>query len=214
MHSFDFGHLGLFWHLLTRLGEAQIALPLGAGAAVVLWLRGSGRPLVMRWVIALTFAIGLTTASKIAFIGWGIGWSAIDFTGISGHTMFATAIYPVIFFVFVSGQWRLGVRGALMLGYGLAFMIGVSRIAVGAHSPAEVVAGLLIGAGASAWAMSGSEFGFKWSWSWAPLLMSAWLGLAMFAMPPSQSHSLVTRLALKLSGHSVPYFRAPHYSEV
>ena len=29
-------------------------------------------------------------------IGWGIGWAPLDFTGFSGHAMFAAALMPLL----------------------------------------------------------------------------------------------------------------------
>ena len=210
MVSLDFEALAPFWLLFTRIGEAQITLPAAAVTAIGLWLRPDARPLAWRWLWALACAIGLTTVTKVAFIGWGIGWEAIDFTGISGHTMFATAIYPVLFLVFVSGTVRHGVGVALTIGYGLALLVGFSRLAVGAHSPSEVVAGLVVGASASVWPMLRSGLRVQWNWPWVPVVMLLWMAWTPFTLPPSQSHSLVTRLALTLSGHDTPFHRVPH----
>jgi hypothetical protein len=35
-----------------------------------------------------------------------------------------------------------------------------------------------------------------------------WIALTPFGMPPSQTHSWITRLALSLSGHDVPFTRS------
>jgi hypothetical protein len=40
----------------------------------------------------------------------------------------------------------------------------------------------------------------------APVLF--WIALTPFGMPPSQTHSWITRLALSLSGHDVPFTRS------
>ncbi|MGS0754580.1 hypothetical protein ACVBEH_07590 [Roseateles sp. GG27B] len=75
-----------FWLLLTRLGEAQILFPLAAAAAAWLWLRAEQATLARRWVLCLCLSTALTTASKLAFIGWGLGWAA-RFHRHSGHAM-------------------------------------------------------------------------------------------------------------------------------
>ena len=61
------------WPVVTRLGEAQILLP--ATLALCLWLawRPRARPLVGWWLALLAVAAFVTTLSKIAFLGWGIG---------------------------------------------------------------------------------------------------------------------------------------------
>lgn len=85
-----------YWQLLTRLGEAQIVLTAALLAALVLLRRPETRSLATCWMALTAMAVPLTTASKLAFIGWGIGWPQIDFTGISGHAMFAAAVYPLL----------------------------------------------------------------------------------------------------------------------
>ncbi len=94
-----------FWLLLTRLGEAPILLPAAMLALWALSRHAAGRRLALGWLGSLGSAVFLTTATKVAFIGWGLGWPAIDFTGISGHAMFAAAVYPLLF-----GTWAPGTR--------------------------------------------------------------------------------------------------------
>src|SRR4051794_29091837 len=93
-----------FWHSVTRLGEAQVVAPLtllmGLSHARSLELRADA----LRWIALLGVAVLLTTVSKVAFIGWGIGSAALNFTGISGHTMFAAAIYPPLISAITSGK--------------------------------------------------------------------------------------------------------------
>jgi hypothetical protein len=95
------------WHVITRLGEAQILLPVALLATLPLWRRPGARPLAIRWVALLSLAVLVTTASRVAFIGWGIGWAELDFTGISCHAMFATAVYPLLLAT-PSGVGRFG----------------------------------------------------------------------------------------------------------
>ncbi len=201
---------GSAWHLFTRLGEAQILLPALLLLGLALLRRPAGRPLALVWAGALAGAAVLTTATKLAFIGWGIGWPALDFTGISGHAMFAAATYPLLLGTLAPPRWRWP---ALACGALLAAALAVSRVVVDAHSVSESVAGVLVGGAASAWVL--------WLWLrdglaqglllrlplWAPLAAGLWfVGLPTFA-PPSNTHALVTRLALALSGHAQPYVR-------
>ena len=199
-----------FWHLLTRLGEAQIALPSAAVTAAALMVRRDSRQLALRWLVFLACAITLTTLTKVAFIGWGVQSVSLDFTGISGHTMFSSAIYPVLMLVFMGGARRDNYRLPLALGYGLALLVGLSRLAVGAHSPSEVLAGWFVGGAASGLAIAAVNVRAHWNLPLVPLLLLAWISITPFQLPPSQSHSLVTRLALTLSGHNTPYRRMPH----
>lgn len=197
-----------FWHLLTRLGEAQILLPAALLAALSLLRRPEGRPLVAWWLTLLGFATLLTTASKVAFIGWGVGWPELNFTGISGHAMFAAAVYPLLLGTLNSRAGPAGRRLAVIAGAALALLVGASRIVIGAHSASEVVAGLLLGGAASTAALSLIRLPRAWISPLIPTAAALWLTLTPAHAPPSQTHSMVTRLSLKLSGHTTPYTRA------
>jgi exonuclease III len=85
-----------WWGQITRLGEAQILLPAMALALVWLWRQPGGRPLALAWLLATGVAASITTVSKVAFLGFGIGHAPLDFTGFSGHAMFAAALMPVL----------------------------------------------------------------------------------------------------------------------
>jgi hypothetical protein len=78
------------------LGEVQLLLPAALLTCLALLNLQDTRLLAVRWLQALSVAAGLTLASKMAFIGWGLGSAAFNFTGISGHAMFASAVYPFL----------------------------------------------------------------------------------------------------------------------
>ena len=210
----------LFWVAVTRLGEAQILLP--AFLAGALWLalarpagaRGRAaqgnahahdhpaRRSALRWVAGIAATTLVTTASKVAFLGFGLGIAALDFTGFSGHSMYAWAILPVL--AAIVGGWR----GALV-GIGLAMLITYSRVNLGAHSWSEATSGMLLGAAAAGWTLAdylAHPGAVRAPW-WLPLLLVAWLTLLPMRAPPSQTHSLVVAISLKLSGHTRPYTR-------
>jgi len=208
------------WFAVTRLGEAQILLP--AFVAGALWLalaRPAGargrlaqgnahahdhpaRRSAWRWMAAIVATTAVTTASKVAFLGFGVGIAAIDFTGFSGHSMYATAILPVL--VAIVAGWR----GAIV-GFLLAMLITYSRVLLNAHSWSEAVAGLLLGAAAAGWTLAdylAHPGAVRAPW-WLPLLLATWLTLLPMRAPPSRTHSLVVAISLKLSGRSRPYTR-------
>ena len=200
-------HLQSYWHLLTRLGEVQILLPAALLAMLVLAHRADTRPLATIWLGLLGLTTLLTTASKIAFIGWGIGSAWLDFTGISGHTMFAAAVYPLLLGTLTSRLPPWGQMAAVAAGYALALLIGVSRLEVGAHSVSEVAAGLLLGGAASAFAIASAGLPRSRIGASLTVLVALWIVLTPVHVPPLQTHSLVTRLALSLSGSPVPHTR-------
>ena len=197
-----------FWHLVTRLGEAEILLP--ATLVLCWWLarHADSRPLVRRWLAWIALAAIVTTASKVAFMGWGIGSSSLNFTGISGHAMFAAAVYPPFLYSMAatrSPTWR---RLAWLAGCLVALVIALSRVMVGAHSWSEVTAGLLVGGLVSAsmwWVASRSQAAPP---IWLPVGIACWLAVTPAQAPASTTHDMVTRLALSLSGRSHPYTRA------
>ncbi len=209
------------WHALTRLGEAQILLPamlLAAG-----WLAWRGAPrLALAWLGASGLAAVITTASKVAFLGYGIGWAALDFTGFSGHAMFAAAVLPLLLQL-AAGRAGSGAPGGsvararprgphngLAAGFVLAGAVAVSRVMVGAHSWSEALAGFALGAAASALALRGAgALPPLRSARWVPAALLGWALLGVVGAPPSRTHDWVTRLALAQSGRTEPFRRWP-----
>jgi hypothetical protein len=196
-----------FWRVVTRLGEAQILLPAAALSILALARQRQGRPLAGRWLATLAVAASLTTFSKVAFIGWGIGWGALDFTGISGHAMFAAAVYPLLLGTLVPATLRVATWLAISAGAALAPLVGVSRVTVHAHSWSEVVAGLTLGGAVGVISLMKGHLTECRVKLWVPLATAAWLLLMPVHAPASNSHALVTRMALALSGRHNPYTR-------
>lgn len=205
--TIDTPQLQYFWHLLTRLGESQILLPAALLAILALSRRVDSRPLAYWWLGSLLLATLLTTASKVAFIGWGIGSAEFNFTGISGHAMFAAAVYPLLLGTLASPLPQRGQKLAVASGFILALMVGLSRLEVGAHSVSEVLAGLLLGGAASASAIANTSLPRVLIGSTLSVLVAVWILITPVRLPPLQTHSLVTRLALSLSGNPVPHTR-------
>jgi membrane-associated phospholipid phosphatase len=195
------------WALLGRLGEAQLLLP--AMAAAVLWLlrTPANRPLAAAWVAAVLTAALLTTVSKVAFIGWEWGCAPLDFSGLSGHSMFAAAVLPVLMRVAAGHAAPPWPRLAIAIGYALALLIAVSRVKTGAHSLADIVPGFALGALASAASMRFTHAPQAPTPAWLGGAFAAWLLVLPFNAPASRSHDWVTLLALQVSGRDVPYTR-------
>lgn len=192
------------WHLLTRLGEAQLLLPLMALAVAWLLSRPGQARTALGWLAAVALAAALTTASKVAFIGYGWGLPALDFTGFSGHAMFAAAVLPPLL------RLALGAGGlnlAAATGYALAAAVAVSRVQVGAHSWSEVLAGYALGALASSAALMAGRWPRLALAPAVPLVLAAVLAWGVAQAPASRTHDWVTRLALASSGRPMPYQR-------
>jgi membrane-associated phospholipid phosphatase len=199
--------LSIPWPSLTKLADTVVTLP--AATLCLLWLAYGNRwRLAVLWGALLGVGLLLVTITKLAFIGWGIGIHWLDFTGISGHVMRATAIAPVMFYL-VTKDARPFVRYAsVVAGMLFGMIIGVSRIMVHAHSWSEVFSGYLLGA--------------LISWAFIRLLVRAprlalpnWaiaLGLLVLVPMPLSSaaptEQWLTHIALTLSGNSRPYTRS------
>ncbi|HEY4082355.1 MAG TPA: phosphatase PAP2 family protein [Burkholderiaceae bacterium] len=197
----------VFWHLVTRLGEAEILLP--AVLLAALWLAfgaGQGR-LTLRWLGLLALAGTITTATKVAFIGYELGVPAWDFTGISGHATFATASYPMLLWVLLMHRGPRAQRIGVGFGFAIGLLIAYSRLPTHAHSSSEVVAGVLLGCTVSLLTLKLPRNGPPVPW-WLPALTLVGLTVQPVYAPPSHTHDLVTRLSLRVSGHAQPYTRA------
>lgn len=199
-----------FWHVITRLGETGVVLP--AALLVLAWLWRRAPMAALGWAGALTSAITLVAATKIAFMGFGQGIAVLDFTGLSGHSMFAGAAYPLLGWAAMAGRarpWRLA---GLASGTTLALLVAVSRVPVQAHSVSEVVSGAMLGL---AVALVGVQLARRHPP--APALRPAALaalvvwGVAVLGLRPEPlvpSHEMVARVALAVSGRERPYTRA------
>jgi len=201
------GGTAWWWIQVTRLGEAQILLPAMALALVWLLRQPGGRPLAGVWLLATGVAVGITTVSKVLFLGFAIGHAPLDFTGFSGHAMFAAALMPVLLRLALGPRSADGRRRVLILGYLLALAVAVSRVKVGAHSVSEVVTGFSLGAAASAAALRAGRWPALGLARWMPVVLLAWALVAVTGAPASRTHDAVTQLALALSGRPQAYQR-------
>jgi len=195
-----------FWLGLSVLGSMAVMGP--AGAAVGLWLAG-GRAwrLAFSWCLLFGAGMALVVATKIAFIGWGIGVYSVQFAGFSGHAMRAGAVLPVFFFVLLKNArpaWRwAGVLAACLI----AILITFSRLELRLHSVSEGVTGCLLGflvAAAFIWqALSVSGFVI----SRTLVVLSFCCLLFAPKAEPVPTEDIITRAALRLSGHTRPFDR-------
>lgn len=132
------------WTKITHFGDVTIMTV--AALAIAGWLVAEDeRRLALCWTLLFTLGMAVVVLTKVAFIGWGIGIPALDFTGFSGHATRVAAVVPVLAYLVLERAHRPWRIAGVLLGYGIAIALGVSRILVRAHSPSEVVAGLLLG---------------------------------------------------------------------
>jgi len=195
------------WYSITSLGSAGLTLPLAI--AIALWLAlGYSWRMAAGWLLLLGAAIGVVTVTKLAFLGWGVGVRELDFTGVSGHAMLSTAVYPVaLFLMLLPARPALRLVGVL-IGLAAGIAVGLSRVVLDAHSPSEAITGCIVGA------LTALMF-VRWSWDAEPGRLSAVPVAVSLMMLTVGLHGVhlptqrwVTHIALKVSGHERPFIRA------
>ncbi len=195
------------WFSITTAGSFTVMAP--AAIAITVWLAlNRAWRLVALWCALFIGGMGLVVATKIAFIGWGIGIRSLDFTGISGHAMRATAVAPVLLYLLLQTTTRMGRQAGIVLGLSFGVLIAYSRLVVHAHSPSEAISGWLLGATVAL------SFIRILSQS-AKIQLSSWVIavslLGLLSSPgitPVPTQRLIIDTSLYLSGHELPYIRA------
>ena len=185
----------------------QLLLPAALAAVLMLAQKHATKPLAVGWMAALALAIVATTVSKVAFMGWGIGIPDIDFTGISGHTMLAMAVYPLLFSTLASQLPPLQQRLSVAAGFVLALLVGQSRLAIDVHSVSEVLAGAMVGGAVSLSVLLKNRMPRKVTNRWLVVIFCGFFGVSLLSASQVNPHSWVTEFALMLSGRTTPYAR-------
>lgn len=194
------------WTKITHFGDITITAI--AALAIAGWLLAEKeKRLALCWSLLFSIGLAIVAATKIAFIGWGIGIISIDFTGFSGHAMRTASVMPVLAYLLSQRAARPICIAAVALGYGFAILIGISRLAVHAHSPSEVVAGWILGGMISAGFILIA--GAMRSHVFNPLRIVMVL-LVLLPAPyvqPAPTQQWLTDMSLFFSGHRAPYMR-------
>ncbi|HJW54927.1 MAG TPA: phosphatase PAP2 family protein [Burkholderiaceae bacterium] len=197
----------ILWNAITFLGDTVVLLPVAIVITIWLLMERAWRMAAAWWML---FAMGLTlvAATKVAFAGWGIGIRFLDFTGLSGHAMRATAVIPVMLYLILQKSSRTARMSGMAAGVGLATLICVSRVIVRAHSVSEVVAGGLLGAMISATFIALSQHvlrhaAYRWLIAFS---MAGALGTSHAQPAPTQHW--INGVALYLSGRDKPFDRS------
>lgn len=127
--------------LLTDFGDLAVLLPL-AGVMLLWLLVQRQRKGLLAWAVAVGLCTGVTAVLKIYFSVCALS-PALQ--SPSGHTSFSMLVYGGIALVIAAE--RTGWQRFVVLGGSIGLIGGIagSRIILGAHSPLEVVLGIVIG---------------------------------------------------------------------
>ncbi|WP_148219277.1 phosphatase PAP2 family protein [Azospirillum sp. B510] len=138
---------------ITHLGSSSLLVPLSAVYATALW-RHNSAPLALRWLLALAFCLGVMVVLKLVGHGCGLPefplfpslFAGDRFVSPSGHAAFSAVFYGSVSALAARTAGSRWLRiGLPLAAVALVLAIGASRVAISAHSWAEVTAGLMIG---------------------------------------------------------------------
>ena len=135
---------------VTDFADQAVLLPLAAVVAIVLaaagWWRGA-----IGWTLGVGAALGLTLSLKLAFLACGHLIPEAALRSPSGHVAASGAIYGGLFAIVARiVAMRRPIRQNLwtpLFTMAVVLVIGASRLALGAHSPPEVLVGGAIALG-------------------------------------------------------------------
>ena len=196
------------WQFLTRWGNSLLLLPAASWIVVALWADGERR-IAWRWAISFGAAVGFVLATKVAFLGWGVGSRALDFTGISGHSALAAAVLPMFAWWLAQDRERTTRTVVVVGAASFAVLIGQSRLELSTHSISEVVAGLALGLVVAAWAVPRHRVPTRvGAGRWLAPLVLLVLGSLTGIGSSDGAHGIVVRIALALSGRAEPFQRS------
>jgi len=191
------------WALLSQLGDSRLLLPSASALiAIELW---RGNIWARRWALAVGIVGLAVLSSKLAFLGWGVGISRLNFTGFSGHAAMSALVWPVVLWLLMGcsapGRW-----GALF-GLLLAVSIAYSRLPLNFHSLSEVIGGFVLGAAGSMAALSGGAPSrpLQGKWVATALLLGACVPAVI---PQVHTHQMVVAAAKAISGRTTVFDRS------
>jgi len=196
-----------YWQLITHLGSSSLLAPIMLISLINLWLSNQ-KQVAYLWMGTLGLAITFTIITKVMFFGWGIGIALLDFTGISGHTLLATSIYPILFYSVYGGAQTKFRNIGLLVGIVLSFLVGTSRIITGAHSMSEVIPGWILGMLVCTLVLDAMNYQ-RQRLAYLQVMVLLCL-LAFGSIMPNYipTHDMEIELALLMSGRDKPYTRS------
>jgi membrane-associated phospholipid phosphatase len=124
---------------ITDFADQAVILPLVLAIGIALLAQGWRRGAVA-WLLAIAATFATMLVLKLVFLACATSFGVASIHTPSGHVAAATVVTGSLTTVL---RRR---RGAVVpWAFVAAVVVGVSRLALGAHSPAEVVLGALVG---------------------------------------------------------------------
>ena len=143
-----------FDYAVTNLGNLAVVGPVAVLVWVwLLWRRGLWAALRYQWPVAATFAVTLGLKLISRAVGGELQGTPFELSDAapSGHMSMGTVVYGgVALMLLRRGPEPVSLLTALLVLIVLVG-IGVTRVILGAHTPADVTAGLLIGGPCAVW---------------------------------------------------------------
>ncbi|GGI20516.1 phosphatase PAP2 family protein [Oxalicibacterium faecigallinarum] len=188
-----------FWAIFTKLGDTNFTLPVALLLAI--WLAAARHwRLALWWCILFGTGLFIVTASKVAYVGWGIGIASIDFRGFSGHAMRTATIAPPLAYLLFQHRNPETVRRGFLLGAAFGIAICISRLILGVHSVSEAVSGLLLGLFIAMLFVMLCERAQPVQASRLPLMIGLFALLPALLARPAPTQGWIEQVAIQLAG--------------
>lgn len=130
------------------LGSSPLLIPAGLCLIAWMWIGGAKR-MAATWALFYSTGLAVVAASKMAYIGWGVEITAIEFRGFSGHAMRSASVAPIFLYLVLHDTCRpvrvAGIIAGLLFGALMAYAVCMYDT----HSASESIAGFLLGSATS-----------------------------------------------------------------
>ena len=192
------------WSQLFHLGDLSLTLP--TGCAIAGWLLASRAwRAALGWSLVFGLTLALVAATKVAFLGWATGLPALGYRAVSGHAAGFTAAFPTLCWLLTQRRTPPVRVGAAVGALGLAVVVATALVHAGEHTPAEVIAGWIIGMAAFLCAVHLTEDAPAPPTGRAIAGAALAFGATAWALRTVSVGYWMIRLALALSGNPYPY---------
>ncbi|MBF7980464.1 MULTISPECIES: phosphatase PAP2 family protein [Rahnella] len=198
----------MLWNILTYFGDSMLILPTGITLALFMLWRADSPATTLIWLITLGISGLAVSISKLLFLAWGIGSSTFNFTGFSGHTTMSATLWPVMLWL-ISQRFQPDRRRLMIaVGYFIAIMVGISRLALHAHSVSEVLSGLILGSLCSGIFLYTQRSRDMRYFTFTPLVILLILPLSLMSIgKKAPTQQFIEHLATQITGKQ-PWTRA------